>query len=212
VNRTKIEWCDYTWNPVTGCLHGCAYCYARRLSERFGRSFLPTLHEDRLGKPAKVEKPSRIFVCSMADLFGEWVPWEWIEAVLGIVQACSWHTFIFLTKDPKRLAEFNPWPENCWVGATATNNVDKEKAIFQFSMVEAKVKFLSLEPLLGPVQINRRDRHLNWVIVGAMTGPRAVKPEAQWVKRLIQGCQAAEIPVFLKDNLRWPEKIQGWPR
>lgn len=137
MNRTNIEWCDYTWNPVTGCLHGCSYCYARRMAKRFGKSeglpsrppcdcqiglryiaqpgevfpagFIPTFYPGRLEEPKKVKKPSRIFTVSMGDLFGEWVSPEWIDAVLQVVRECPQHTFIFLSKNPARY-EIYEWP------------------------------------------------------------------------------------------------------
>lgn len=214
MNRTRIEWCDYTWNPVTGCLHGCVYCYARKMARRFYPpevGFKPHLWRERLQEPELLKKPARIFTCSMADLCGEWVPEEWINAVLETVRNCPRHTFIFLTKNPKRLKEFNPWPGNAWVGATATVQEEYEKMTPHLSVVEAAVRFISFEPLLGPISLRLDPGHLSWAVIGAMTGPKAVKPELGWIERLIDRCKLLDIPVFAKANLDWPEDIQEWP-
>jgi protein gp37 len=105
MNRTKIEWTDYTWNPITGCLHGCEYCYARKIAARFKKvfpnGFEPTFHQERLRDPFDVKKPSKIFTVSMGDMFGEWVHGKWITQVFDVMGACNWHTFLVLTKNPK---------------------------------------------------------------------------------------------------------------
>jgi protein gp37 len=173
-------------------------------------------HPDRLSQPAKVKKPSKIFVCSMADLFGDWVPREWIESVLSQALKNPWHTFQFLTKNPKRLQEFNPWPENCWVGCTITNQEDMNERVGYLLNADARVRFISHEPLLSEIRQSQAWWHktsllLQWAIIGAMTGPGAVKPKPEWVQCLVDQYRAAGVPVFLKDNLKWPEKIQEWP-
>ena len=249
MNRTAIEWTDYTWSPLTGCFgpggtqekpNRCPYCYAEKIAKRFPRnfnrwhldSFIPSFKPERLDQPGKVKKPSKIFVCSMADLFGDWIPTDWITAVLEQVYRNPQHTFQFLTKNPKRLRDFNPWPSNCWVGTTVTNQADADERIPWLLRVEAPVRFVSHEPLLGDMVVDHylfedefgnRGQHfvgdykvpfdgINWVIIGAMTGPSAVKPDPAWVQGLIDQYRAAGVPVFLKDNLKWPEKIQEWPR
>jgi protein gp37 len=249
MNKTKIETCDYTWNPVTGCWgpggtaekpNRCRYCYAEKVARRFYHPltnrgyFDPTLHLDRLSEPAKVKKPSKIFVCSMADLFGDEVPREWIEAVLNRIQRADYshHTYQFLTKNPKRLVEAvkrnGPFPGNAWVGTTVTNQADADERLPWLLQVDASVRFVSHEPLLSEIDLRqvicRDGDHLgpslfnhgegtgiDWAIIGAMTGPRAVKPEDEWVSGLIHQYLSAGVPVFLKDNLGWPEKIQKWP-
>ena len=121
MNRTRIEWTDFTWNPVTGCLHDCDYCYARKLTVRFPANFpsgfAPAFHPERLGQPCRVKRSSRVFVCSMADLFGAWVPDDWIGAVFDAVRSCPRHTFQFLTKNPARYASLD-LPANAWYGTT----------------------------------------------------------------------------------------------
>ncbi len=216
MNKSAIEWTDYTWNPVTGCLHGCKYCYARRTAERglgeYGKHpkeerFKPRFHPGRLGEPARVKKPSKVFVCSMADLFGSWVPSAWKRAVFDAVKAAPWHTFQFLTKAPANLPF--TWPKNCWVGVSVTKGSLVDYATFNLRYVNAPVKFLSFEPLLGPVEI--RDP-LDWIVVGAQTGPGATTPKAEWVEAILDFADARGVPVFLKDNLHWPERRQEFPR
>lgn len=204
----KISWTDYTWSPVTGCLRGCDYCCARRTYERFGVSFEPTLHEKRLNEVFRLQEPARIFVCSVADLFGPWVPSRWIEAVLGTVRNAPQHTFQFLTKYPERYSEF-PWPANAWVGATATDQTSMERAVAALVHVDAPVRFVSAEPLLEPIEADLSD--LDWLIIGAMTGPGATPPEREWVTGLLDAADRAGVPVWLKENLHWPGRIQYWP-
>jgi protein gp37 len=244
VNRTAIEWTDYTWNPVTGCWgpggtpekpNRCPYCYAHKLAKRFyhgyppGDSFAPLFMPDRLSEPAKVKKPSKIFVSSMGDLFGDWVPDEWIAEVQQTAHDTPQHTFQFLTKNPKRLKDFNPWPSNCWVGTTVTNQEDADERLPWLLQADAPVRFVSHEPLLGETNIvpfitqeyspEEKDRirafgcavpnrfvlqdTIHWAIIGAMTGPGAVKVEAACVVNLEYQYQMAGVPVFEKDNLQY---------
>lgn len=237
MNRTKIEWVrnpdgsqGFTWNPVTGCLHGCSYCYARRIAKRFATpvgeyghdcsqpprplherrykggnpwpyGFAPTLHSFRLREPRARKKPAMIFVCSMADLFGKWVPAEWIESVLKTVRACPQHTFMFLTKNPERYWEFY-FPGNCWLGATATDQESWDRAISYFSEYRNNDwYFISAEPLLRSIN-PRGMNEIDWLITGADSTRGAKKPERQWVMDLYNAARLAGVPVFMKDNLK----------
>lgn len=204
MNRTKIGWCDYTWNPVTGCKRGCEYCYAARIAaSRLGdQKFHPTLHPDRLSKPSRRKIPTTVFVCSLADLFGLWVPSDWIEAVLDQVHRNLQHTFLFLTKNPNRYLEFSRlFPKNVWLGATCTKQPDFELAatIMTHLAAEGHLTFLSAEPLLGPLD------PIGWtpnqIIIGAQTGPGAVLPEADWVQSLTDWAVDWLVPVFHKRSL-----------
>lgn len=216
MNRTKIEWCDYTWNPVTGCRRGCSYCYARRMAQRLrGRygypaddPFRPTFHSDRLKEPGEVKKPSRIFVCSQGELFAEGQD-EWVQAVMGIVNTCPQHQFLFLTKNYEQLVRWNLWPDNAWVGASATNAPEFFLAHKSLIQVNARMKFVSFEPLIGRIthlnyiRIISLAECANWIIIGAMTGPKAKAnaPRLEWVNEILSAADLANIPVFMKDNL-----------
>ena len=253
MNNTSIEWTDKTWNPVTGCLHGCNYCYARKITKRFGRrsgfnrgigcttkdnlhilktktncmargkwkfdpypfGFEPTFHKYRLNEPTKLQKGKRIFVSSMGDLFGKWVPDEWIEEVLKIVHESPQHTFQFLTKNPVRYLDFY-FPDNCWLGTTIEG--DKAGNVFKrywgLRPKKDNIQYISFEPLLGMEDIEvmlSSAGWLDWAIVGAETGPGASKPNKEWVESIIKHCRYSDIPIFLKDNLDWPDKIHEFP-
>jgi protein gp37 len=162
----------------------------------------------------------------MGDLFGDWVPAEWIGTIQHKAYVIPHHTFQFLTKNPERYQEFNPWPENCWLGATITNQADADARVPKLLKAEAAVKFVSIEPMLGPVDLKfwidtyskprimtAGESYLSWLIVGARTGPGAKnhQPKHEWVQSLIDQARAAKAPIFLKPNLHWPEKIQEWP-
>jgi len=133
-SESGIPYCDYTWNPATGCLHGCSYCFAERIAKRFSGSkafpdgFKPRFHPERLGEPLKIKKPSVIFVSDMGDLFGDWVPEKCITEVLGVVGECPQHTFLFLTKNPKRYKRFN-FPKNAWLGTSVENQAAADERI-----------------------------------------------------------------------------------
>jgi protein gp37 len=211
-DTSAIEWTDATWNPVTGCSKvspGCANCYAETLSLRFGWSTKPwtpenaaenvVLHPERLLLPTRWRQPRRVFVNSMSDLFHEEVPLEFIERVFDVMGQASWHRFQILTKRADRLAELGGRlrrTPNIWMG------VSVETAAF-VSRVEhlratgAKVEFLSLEPLLGP--LHGLDLHgIDWVIVGGESGPKARPMDPAWVLDLRDQCQRAGIPFFFK--------------
>jgi len=252
MNKTKIEWCDSTWNPVTGCLHGCEYCYARKIANRFKGSgfidirkyndvstssgkayelkdpiqkrikrgnlvgdpypfgFSPTLHRYRLDEPQRMKKPRTIFVCNMADLFGEWVPDEWIAEVFKACEKAPQHRYLFLTKNPKRyydLAEQGEKPNgklpnasNMWFGTTITS---VRAPIF---WGDGWNTFLSIEPLLTDfkeLETAFSKTSVKWIIIGAETGNRKNKviPKKEWVYNICRAADKAGLPVFMKDSL-----------
>ncbi len=275
MNKTTIEWVKnpdgtqgYTWNPITGCLNGCDYCYARKLANgrlksrylvnlnvapgygnplntselldpfypRFwvNRLFEPVNKERRWGRQSRVihvQEPKGIFVCDMSDLFGVGVPEEWTRRVLDRFQYAPQHRFYLLTKQPQNLAKFSPFPDNCWVGVTVCNQEMANEAIPILMNVNAKVRYVSVEPMLSPIDLTKivfghyaldnkpyyvnacEDRYIfgdegnielkkiDWLIIGAQTKPYK-PPRIEWVKEILGAADKASIPVFTKDNLK----------
>lgn len=262
MEKSKIDWCDSTWNPVTGCLHGCEYCYARGIAKRFGGwtwvvdgeadtlhdtvlkcdspireldepltiwrenaktgkfpkapypyDFIPTFHKYRLND--YIDKKGRnIFVCSMADLFGDWVPDSWIEEVFKACEKAPQHNYLFLTKNPVRYTElinntdfFTKTKNNMWFGYTYTGKQCKQWWNPDFNI------FVSAEPIFEPIEVS----HCKWLIVGAETGRRKNKviPKREWIEHLVNGCRNWNIPIFMKSSLAdiWGEPlIQEFPK
>lgn len=204
MNKTKIDWADYTWNPAIGCKHGCPWCYAKKICNRF--KMIPKWEEpkffpERLFEPDKVKKPSTIFVGSMCDLFGDWVWPGWILSTIETCERNPHHTFMFLTKNPKRYSEFN-FPDNCWLGATLTgeslgfNWPDDLVGDPSLHLHGLKNKtFLSLEPLLGSFHGHLFD-FVDKIIVGAMSGPGAIKPKKDWIESI------KHRNIFYKENIK----------
>jgi len=211
MNRTKIEWTEYSWNPITGCLHGCWYCYAKKLFTRFHKPFIPLYYPERLKEPYALKKPSKIFVCSVADVFASWTPIAWRDAVLDSIFRCPIkHTFQLLTKNPERIPDIH-FPDNVWVGTTVTNQDGDWRNIQTIKKVKARVRFVSFEPLLSLLPDEVSLSGIQWVIVGKLTGSRKVPLDDRWIYDIILECKRWLIPLFLKNNLRWPEKIQEFP-
>jgi protein gp37 len=225
----NIGWARWSWNPVTGCLHDCDYCYARDLAERFyPQGFAPTFLPERLGAPQRTKIPTaadgdpawrRVFTCSMADLFGKWVPQKWIDAVFEQIVAAPQWEFLCLTKFPQRFAKLD-WPENVWAGTTVDKQHRVALAQRHFAEVKAGVKWLSCEPLLEPLKFDSLEM-FDWVVIGASTGSRHAEPFAppfDWVVNLYQQARAAGCKVYLKHNLfaggvaPGMEPVREWPR
>lgn len=260
--KDGIDWCDRTWNPVSGCLNSCEYCYARKIAIRFGGAsethynecvgeecqwvteaegkihvldeavydvdrghkapypfeFDPTFHKYRLDEPQKIKQPQNIFVCSMADLFGDWVPEEWIQEVFEACEKAPWHKYLFLTKNPKRLCtlvntEKLPKNDNFWYGSTITG---KNGLRFPGRMIDHT--FISIEPLT-----ERLDAGLGsfgsaeWIIIGAETGNRKGKiaPEKEWVGNIVKAANITQAAVFMKGSLKQimgDDFIQEFPK
>lgn len=252
MNATKIEWVKnpdgsqgLTWNPITGCLNGCPYCYARRLAngrlksrylanrnvaphyafapERMPTSviinvdavcqpelsqidpFYPRFWPERLERAISDRGGRGIFTCDMSDLFGIGVPEQWTEEVLKVIKWNENDRFYLLTKQPQNLAKFSPFPDNCYVGVSATNNEQLHCALTSegLAFIEAKVKYLSIEPLLErlePALLNYL-YIVDWLIIGAQTKP-TVYPKTEWVEEIVRSADQAGVPVFLKDNLK----------
>lgn len=206
MNRTKIEYLEKTWNPTVGCTgEGCAireHCWARWQSKRMKHKcqncydFTPHLHPERLGQPMRLRKPARIGVCFMGDLFDFGaVPFN--EGVLKIIRATPRHTFVLLTKQAQNLI-WHHYPENVWLGVT----INKREDLWRLSYLlrtDAKVKFISFEPLLEDIS-NINLSKVNWIIIGAQQRPD-FQPEDKWVTNLMSIAKVHGIPVFLKDNL-----------
>jgi len=218
MSKTRIEWTDETWNPVTGCTPispGCAHCYARRMAKRLaGRVGYPaaphefdvTLHPDKLSEPLTWRKPRRVFVCSMSDLFHKDVPLDFIWCVYDSVRTNPHHVFQILTKRPERALEFYRWlygdsdvPKNVWFGVTAENNAMWAKRRDAFLATPAAVHFVSIEPALECLYFSGRDiSRLDWVICGGETGPNARPMDLDWARALRDQCVAAGVPFFYK--------------
>lgn len=212
----NIEWAKWSWNPVTGCKHNCPYCYARDIAQRFfATGFAPTLHPKRLRAPQRVVVPSEastdigyrnVFTCSMADLFGRWVPDAWVHAVLrAIADAPQWN-FLLLTKFPVRLSQFQ-FPDNAWVGTSVDCQARVANAERAFRNVNAKVKWLSCEPLIEPLKFSDLSM-FQWVVIGGAshsTQTPAWQPPRAWVDALSQSAWASGCRVYEKTNLlrRW---------
>ena len=261
--KTKIDWADATWNPVTGCLYGCKYCYARRIAERFGGAsethnneccnecqwitegtgeihsrnepifdfdngrnapfpfdLDPTFHRYKLDEPQRWKKPRNIFVCSMADLFGEWVPDAWIREVFEACEAAPQHRYLFLTKNPARYKEVDKivhWPSfeemhveksrpTILLGASATNDAQMKVAYDSYA------DWVSIEPIheellpewfvssIGYIEFSRWE----WVVIGAETGnsKNKVVPKKEWIQEIADICLQEGTPVFMKESLR----------
>jgi protein gp37 len=217
-NRTNanVEWASWTWNPVTGCEHDCPYCYARDIAQRnqggtFPLLFVPAFLPERLHAPRHMTPPpsaatqigdQNVFVCSMADLFGKWVPQDWIDAVFEEVTAAPQWNFLFLTKFPQRLAE-QAWPDNAWCGTTVDRQARVATAERSFRGVRAGVKWLSCEPLLERLTFTSLAM-FDWVVIGASsksTQTPEFQPPWEWVEHLITQARAAGCQIYLKPNL-----------
>ncbi len=209
-DNSSIEWTEATWNPVTGCTKvsaGCKNCYAERMSLRlqamgkphYATGFKLALHDDALSIPLRWKSPRLIFVNSMSDLFQENIPLTFIQRVFEVMVACPHHTFQILTKRPHlaaRYAEHLPWPSNVWLG-TSVENADVVHRLSDLRQVPAAVRFLSVEPLLGPIP-RLALTGIHWVIVGGESGPGARPMSAEWVRQIRDRCVARNVPFFFK--------------
>jgi len=237
---TQIDWADRVWNPVTGCTKvsaGCAHCYAERMSKRLrGRCGYPaddpfkvTLHAERLEEPLHWRKPSRVFVCSMGDLFHEDVPDEFICNVFHVISMATEHIFLILTKRPERLLEYIEGSQvgaflffdNVWFGVSVEDQATADERIPLLLQTPAEKRFVSYEPALGPVDfkqathrdIAKRQRErsitylkavrLDWLIMGGESGPGARPMHPDWARSARDQCQAAGVPFFFKQWGEW---------
>jgi protein gp37 len=240
-----IEWCDYTYNPIKGCMHGCqwtmpngqiANCYAENVAEKVAQAAYPHGFEHHywepkeLEKPLNVKAPSRIFVGSMADVFGHWVPEEQVQAIIDVARRASWHTFIFLTKNVRRVMKFQ-LPDNCWVGASSPPDYmwgkkltdgQRERmltaALNTLTEIKergiAKTTWMSAEPLTIPLHsyMNAYPNALNWIVIGAASnGAQKYAPEHEYVVRTVETADKLGAAVFFKGNLRsLPWAAENW--
>jgi len=236
MNKIKetIGYADYSWNPIaTGTRDEVKEEAMEKLEDPFYLRFWPS----RLEEPMKLNKPSRIFVCDMGDLFGDGIPEQWTGSVIDYIEACilpglASHTFLLLTKQPQNLAKWSPFPDNCEVGISVTRNNQLDNALECLKQIEATVKFISFEPLLERMPNEGLVNHINWVIIGATTGSKkdllelqqkypglalvqwgrkwTLQPKVERVKEIIEAADKAGIPVFLKDNLKPLLCEEGW--
>lgn len=237
---TKIEWTDETWNPITGCSMispGCAHCYAermaRRLAGRYGYPQAPhhfdvTVHPDRFGRPLRWKKPRRVFVCSMGDLFHVEVSGEALSLAFNVMRRTPQHTYQVLTKRARLMHEWcrhDYVPDNVWIGVSAENQEYADARIPYLLRTPAPVQFVSVEPMLEPIELERGrywltepGPRLGWVIVGCESGAGRRPCRIEWVRDLVISCRAGGVPVFVKqldidghvshDPADWPADLR----
>lgn len=234
-----IEWCDYTWNAVGGCMHECrwkmpdgtiAVCYAEATANAVAMGAYPEGFQhhywrpDKLTEPLGQRKPAKIFLDSMADLMGHWVPDDQIETVLDVCRQAHWHTFQLLTKNAPRLLKFN-FPANVWVGVSSPPDfyMGNELSIEQknrmlsrsldvLSQVYASVRWMSIEPLSWDISLVLKDYALDWAIVGAASnGRNYFQPDPAHVQSVLDVLDAHSTPVFFKGNLKWNPHREEYP-
>lgn len=210
VSKSSIEWTESTWNPITGCTkvsQGCKNCYAERMAhrlkamgqEKYKNGFDLTLHEGVLEDPLRWKKPQMIFVNSMSDLFHEDVPQDFIFKIFRVMKEAHWHTFQVLTKRAERMQMLDSlidWTNNVWMGVSVENQ-EVTYRIDNLRKTNANIKFLSLEPLLGPIP-NLNLTNIQWVIVGGESGPHARPIDKRWVINIRDQCLSANAPFFFK--------------
>lgn len=245
MNKTKIQWTESTWNPVTGCTkasEGCRHCYAETMAkrlqgmglEKYKNGFQPTLHPETLNEPKKIKEPSMFFVCSMADLFHEEVPFEFIDKVMQTIRLTPWHIYQLLTKRPERMFKYFEIhstleiPQNVWLGTTIEHPRYIERKSHLAAMKDAKVRFLSCEPLVGDLG-NISFAGIDWVICGGESGTQARPMQKEWVLNIQRQCKEQNVPFFFKqwgtygeDGVKRNKKANGctidgkvyqeWPR
>jgi protein gp37 len=237
--KRGIEWTDYTWNPVRGCQHGCrwtmpdgtiAECYAETVAERVAQRAYPQGFEHHywnphiLTGPLKLTTPSRIFMDSMSDLMGHWVPEEQVEQVLDVCREAHWHTFQLLTKNAPRLKQFD-LPPNVWVGVSAPPSFMFGKPLSRpqqarmlrtmldvLQEVNVPVRWMSIEPLSFDIAPYLVDSNLQWAVIGAASnGPKTYQPKREWVENVLNVLDAQGTAVFFKGNLEWEPWREEFP-
>jgi protein gp37 len=218
MNKTKIEWCDQTLNPIVGCKNNCNFCYAEKMAGRnlWGcekcRQFIPHPHFERLDQLKPIQEPKRIFICSMSDWNSKGVEEKWIHPIIDKMTECSQHTFLVLSKIPKGFTKYN-FPKNVQLGTSITSWKDIKRLKDLENLKCNNIKFVSIEPLHRPINYWFDKSRIDWLIIGAETGNRKgkIKPEKEWIELIISNARAENIPLFLKDNLKWPEEIREFP-
>jgi len=242
IDGQEITRIGYTWNPTGGCKHGCTWqmpdgsiteCYAKTIAERFNTAYNKGFDEHywrphQLKNPLKVKDPAGIFVGSMADLFGHWVPREQICQVMDVMREADWHIFQTLSKFPIRLSEFNPFPDNVWVGVSLPaghlmSETGGARALSAYlrhmTTIEAKTRFMSIEPLwfdVAPIfeawLEENESLPFEWVIIGAASNGRKIfQPKEEWTASLIELLDNQNIPIFFKGNLEWNDWREEFP-
>ncbi len=215
MRTTKIEWTERTWNPVTGCSkvsEGCRHCYAEMMTRRlhsmgnhkYRNNFTPTEHPEDLQEPFKWKKPSKVFVCSMSDLFNEEITYEFVDQVFEVIRQTPIHTYQILTKRAIRMAEYfkeREVPANVWIGVTVENKKARER-VDSIRHIDATVKFLSCEPLLEDLGVMNLSG-IDWIIVGGESGVSARPMDEQWAVNLLNQARKESIPFFFKQWGTW---------
>lgn len=203
MNKTKIEWCDYTINPIKGlCKYACDYCYARKMYKRFHWNEEVRIDMTTLNSIAKIKEPSRIFLCSTHDLFGEWIPDKWIWGIITQIQSYSQHTFLLLTKNPKRYKDWT-FRNNFWLGQTVVKKEDYKK------IDNDNIKFVSFEPLLDN-EIGNYRFPADWYIIGGLSPTPKHSHEA--VDKILSQASYFGTPVFIKHNTFYPTIRKEFPK
>lgn len=215
MSKTKIEWTDKTWNPITGCTKvssGCKNCYAEIMSlrlkamgiDKYKNGFNFTLHEECLSEPLKWKKPHTIFVCSMSDIFHEKVPFEFVDKIINIIKQTPHHNYQILTKRAEQMNEYfdrKEIPQNIWLGVTVDVSASKDR-IDSIRNLNASIKFLSCEPLLEDLgELNLEN--IDWVIVGGESGSKARPMEKKWVLSIKEQCEEQGSAFFFKQWGTW---------